>query len=365
MKKSLLFLFVLVLGNFLLSDYATGVKLFKEGKYEEALLRFEELMKEQPDQWQSFYYGGLCYQRLNKIDKAKEAFEKALSLQDDFTIRLPLAQIYFNEKNYEKVTCILKSESLKDIKPESKKSAFKLLSTSYYLLGKYREAIPFYKEYLILDSDPTVKYYLGLCLYRTDSFDEAAKILEEAVKADPEYLDAYSLLASVYLELISSNPSKKDLYLEGAERIGVKLVSLSDEYSYLLAKIYMMNGKYSQAMDYFEKATKQKDNKTQSCYAYYYLGFVKAKLENFNGALAAFDSAEKCLQDEAALKKIYCQKGLIFHSQSNFQKAIELYEKGNCSKDLIEQAKAGRQATEAIQRMKELIEQLQDLTKMK
>lgn len=364
MKKYYIFFIFFIFTKLVFTDYATGVKLFNEKKYEEALLRFEELMEEQPDQWQSFYYAGLCYQKLNKIDKAKESFEKGLSLKDDLNIRLPLSQIYFNEKNYEKVIEVLKIESFKDAKTEIKKSAYKLISTSYYLLEKYKDAIPYYKEYLLLDSDPTIKYYLGVCLYKNKSFEEAAQILEEAIKIDPQYLDAYSLLASVYLELINLNPSKKEFYLGNAENIGQKLVGLSSDYSYLLAKIYMMNGKYSQALDYFESATKQKD-KTQVCYAYYYIGFLKAKLENFKGALAAFEHAEKCLKDEVALKKIYCQKGLIYHNQSHFQRAIELYEKGNCPKDLIDQAKAGKQASESFRKMQELIEQLQDLTKMK
>lgn len=360
--KKILFLISVLFSFYLFADYATGVKLYNEGKYEEAILRFEELMREQPDWWQAFYYAGLCYQKLNKVDKAKEAFEKGLALNNDLNIRLPLSQIYFNEKNYEKVIEILKTDNLKEAKVEIKKPAYKLLATSYYILGKYKDAIPFYKEYLILDSDTNIKYYLGLCLYKTDSFEEAGKILEEVVLANPDYLDAYSLLSSIYLELSAADPSKREFYLEKAEKIGEKLVNLSEEYSYLLAKIYMMKGKYSQSSIYFENATKQKD-KTQSCYAHYYLGFVRAKLENFKGALSAFDSAEKCLKDEAAMKRIYCQKGLIFHSQSNFQKAIELYEKGDCSKDLIEKAKQGQIATESMKRMEELIKQLQDLTK--
>lgn len=364
MKKHLAFFIFFIVSKLIFSDYATGVKLFNEGKYEEALLRFEELMREQPNQWQSFYYAGLCYQKLNKIDKAKEAFEKGLSLKDELSIRLPLSQIYFSEKNYEKVLEVLKIESLKDAKTEVKKSAYKLISTSYYLLGKYKEAVPFYKEYLLLDSDPTIKYYLGFCLYKTESFEESAQILEEVIKIDPQYLEAGTLLASVYLELVNLNPSKKEFYLKNAENIGQKLVGFSGEYSYLLAKIYMMNGKYSQALEYFESATKQKD-KTQVCYSYYYIGFLKAKLENFKGALSAFELAEKCLNDEAALKKIYCQKGLIYHNQSDFQRAIELYEKGGCPKDLLDQAKAGKQASDSLRRMKDLIEQLQDLTKMK
>lgn len=364
MKKYLVFFAFFIFTKLVLADYATGVKLFNEGKYDEALLRFEELMKEKPDQWQSFYYAGLCYQKLNKIDKAKEAFERGLALKDDFNIRLPLSQIYFSEKNYEKVIEVLKMEGLTDLKIEIKKSVYKLLSTSYYLLGKYKEAIPFYKEYLLLDSDPTIKYYLGLCLYKTQSFEESAQILEEAIKIDPQYLDANTLLATVYLELVNSNPSNKEIYLKNAENIGQKLVGISDEYSYLLAKIYMMSGKLSQALEYFENATKQKD-KTQACYSYYYIGFLRAKLENFKGALSSFDLAEKCLKDEAALKKIYCQKGLIYHNQSDFQRAIELYEKGNCPKDLIDQAMAGKQASESIKKMQQLFEQLQDLTKMK
>lgn len=363
MKKIFLFLMILT-SPMIFADYATGVKLYNEGKYEEALLRFEELMREQPDQWQSFYYGGLCYQKLNKIDKAKEAFEKALKLEDNLSIRLPLSQIYFNEKNYESVIKTLKTDSLKDAKPEIKKPAYKMLATSYYALGKYQEAIPFYKEYLILDSDPSIKYYLGRCLYKTGNSEESAGILEEAIKADPEYLDALSLLATVYLDLVSAKPQKKEFYLEASEKIAQKLVNLSEEYSFLLAKIYMMNGKYQQANTYFEKATNQK-NKDQSCYAFYYLGFIRAKLENFKGALSAFDSAEKCLKDENALRKIFCQKGLIYHSQSDFQRAIELYERGNCSKDLIEQAKAGKQASESLKKMQELIEQLQNLIQMK
>ncbi len=217
---------------------------------------------------------------------------------------------------------------------------------------------------MILDSDPSIKYYLALCLYKTGGLDEASILLEEIIKANPEKNDALSLLASIYLDLSISKPEKKEYYLTQSERIGEKLLKLSEENSYLLAKIKMMLGKYSEASIYFEKASSQKD-KTQSCYALYYLGFVKAKMENYKGALNSFDLAEKCLKDENALKKIYCQKGLIFHSQSEFKKAIELYKKGSCPEDLIKKAEEGQTATETLQRMQQLLEQLQDLTKMK
>ncbi len=363
-KMKILFAIFLSFSLSLFSDYQTGVKLYNEGKYEDALLRFEELIKEKPDQWQSFYFAALCYQKLNKIEKAKECFEKALKLNDDIIIRLPLAQIYFNEKNYEKVNEILTLEAIQRAKPEQRKSGFKLLATNNYLQGKYKEAIPLFKEYLILDSDPSIKYYLAICLYKTDDLEEASVFLEEIVKANPENNDALSLLASIYLEFSSSKSERKEYYLTQAEKIGEKLLKISEENSYLLAKIKMMLGKYSEASTYFERATYQKD-KTQNCYALYYLGFIKAKMENYKGAINSFDLAEKCLKDENALKKIYCQKGLIFHSQSDFKKAIELYKKGSCPEDLIKKAEEGQIATETLQRMQQLLEQLQDLTKMK
>lgn len=358
------FLILILISILAFPDFRTGVKLFNEGKYEEALLRFEELMREQPDQWQSFYFAGLCYQKLGKIDKAKEAFEAGLKLTEDLIIKLPLAQIYFSEKNYEKVIEILKNTNLEGIENELKKSHYKILATSLYILGRYEEAIPHYKEYLALEGDPTMKYRAGYCLYKTGNHKEAAQLLEEAIKSNPEDRDALSLLSTIYLELSSAEPEKKDFYLNEAEKTGLKLLKISLEYNYLLAKIYMMEGKYKEASFYFEEATKQKES-VQSCYAHYYLGFIKAKLENLKGALSSFDSAEKCLKDEAALKRIYCQKGLIYHSQSDFKKAIEFYKKGNCSKDLIEEAEKGQTVTEAIKRMQELLDQLQDITKMK
>ncbi len=58
-----------------------GFVLYKQGKYEEAIKQFEKAMGISPDNATIHNHLGDCYVKINKTDKAKEQYLKALELK--------------------------------------------------------------------------------------------------------------------------------------------------------------------------------------------------------------------------------------------------------------------------------------------
>jgi len=59
--------------------------------------------------------------------------------------------------------------------------------------------------------DVYANYYMGLLHARDGDFEQAAQVLEVAVKEDPDFLDARQKLAVSYLKLGRIEESKREL----------------------------------------------------------------------------------------------------------------------------------------------------------
>ena len=76
------------------------------------------------------------------------------------------------------------------------------LGLSYYYLGRYDEAIPWFQKKI--EDDPGVyNTYLNLayCYLKKKDNEQAIKALKKVVELNPEYCTAYSTIASTYLSL--------------------------------------------------------------------------------------------------------------------------------------------------------------------
>ncbi|PKF63443.1 hypothetical protein CW745_00930 [Psychromonas sp. psych-6C06] len=81
------------------NDFDRGAALYKNKQYQEALEAFTEAASRAPDHAEVFYNQGNSYAQLQELDKAIDAYDKALAINPDFTQAEQNKQIVEQLKN--------------------------------------------------------------------------------------------------------------------------------------------------------------------------------------------------------------------------------------------------------------------------
>jgi len=145
--------------------------------YQLASEMYSKLLKAGVETYSVYYSLGVCYEQLNKMDKAKEALNKAVALSDS----TKAGALYYlgyvdNElKLYNEATpCFLKAIHLYEPDPSVMYISYSGLAESYYQKHDYKQASYAFKEALEQNPDAlTAYYYLGVCYEQMDDRQNA------------------------------------------------------------------------------------------------------------------------------------------------------------------------------------------------
>lgn len=66
--------------------YSDGISLIDDGKFHEALIYFERLRNNNPEEWTNYYFLGLIYSNLEKYPEAERNLFRALNLSGESKI---------------------------------------------------------------------------------------------------------------------------------------------------------------------------------------------------------------------------------------------------------------------------------------
>lgn len=123
------------------------------------------------------------------------------------------------------------------------------LGYAYLQKGNFKDAGEYFKRAAAQDSkDPRVHYYSAMLMTRDGSLNrheelpEVTRELETAISLDPNFADAYTLLAFAAAQ--SGEPSKALADMQKA----VSLSPRNDEYRFDLAQMYLSNQKFDEAI---------------------------------------------------------------------------------------------------------------------
>jgi tetratricopeptide (TPR) repeat protein len=148
-----------------------GVKLGNEGKYDEAIAKFNEVIASLPKCTECYANIGEFYSRKKEYDQAEAAYKKALEINPSFA------------------------------------PAYSGLATLYNQQKKFKEA----QEMSALATKNTTEgggtvsaetlFNQGAIAWNSNNFKEAEEKFAAAVKTKPEYADAHFMLGKVYINL--------------------------------------------------------------------------------------------------------------------------------------------------------------------
>jgi len=154
------------------TTFAEGATLTNEGKYDEAIAKFNAVIVEIPKCSDCYNNLGAIYSRKQEWDKAEEAFKKVIELAPD---------------NVE---------------------AYNGLATVYNAQKKFKEAQAMSAEANKRLSAPggaggnvSALYNASVISWNSNDFAKAHELLEQAVKLDPAHADSHFMLGRVLINL--------------------------------------------------------------------------------------------------------------------------------------------------------------------
>src|SRR6058998_3804385 len=150
-----------------------------------AIHEFEEIIRIDPTERQSFLMLGRLYQIKGERDKAADIYKKFLGVEpgseDGVTA---LAKLHMDAGNDKEAVELL--ENFVKQRPDSD-SAFQTLGEAYSDMQEYAKAAEAYRRAIELDSDNVeIKKAEAQALYLANDIDNAAKKYEDLIKTEPE-----------------------------------------------------------------------------------------------------------------------------------------------------------------------------------
>jgi tetratricopeptide (TPR) repeat protein len=149
--------------------FADGVALTNEGKHDDAIAKFNEVIAAVPNCAECYANIGTVYGMAKKYPEAETAYKKAIELKADFADAYNgLANVYNAEKKF-------------DLAAEASKKAMELIGTP--TAGAAPGAAP-------AAATPSQVFNQGVILWNAGKIPEAKAQFEAAVQADPNMADA-------------------------------------------------------------------------------------------------------------------------------------------------------------------------------
>lgn len=176
------------------NDFIEGIKLFQEGRYEEALELFLKVVERFPDHVETFYNLGVTYIRLDKIEPAIKALEKAVQIKPG-TVEpyIALGECYLTRGQIDKAVSVLDQAVSVDF--DNPETYFRL-GLLYYKADKTENALRSFKKAIELDPEFSEAFYqAGLTTIKEGKIEEAVEYFETFLDLDPEAPEAEQVRA--------------------------------------------------------------------------------------------------------------------------------------------------------------------------
>ena len=235
---------------------AEGLRLFAQGRCEQAAPLLEKASAAAPDQPELARALGLCYLRLQNGHAARGAFARLFSVPAD------------SAKAHLLAAKMMMSESQEQMAEPELKAVLKMqpdLPEAHFLMGElfiYRGEIDsgvaeLQKEISINPGLAAAHYRLGDALTRKQQWEQAVAPLERAIWLNPDFSSPYILLGKTYHRLGRLN------FAEGMLKKALSMDPNNAGAHYLLASVYREMGRQEQARQEVEAFTRLTEAKAK------------------------------------------------------------------------------------------------------
>lgn len=257
-----------------------GAKVMEEGRYEEALAIFKEVISEEPTNALARHLLGMAYYQREDYKSAQEEFLEAIKLNPNLSdAHHNLGNIYLQDGKLEEAAACY--EKAIELDPRAGEY-YIALGQIYARMGKMEQARSAYEKAIGFGySSPQLFLAHGITLMQLGRFEEARKNFEGAIAIDPNNTGAFNeygnLLAKIgdlqgaaakYRQAISIDPNHAQSH-HNLARILIKTQKEGEairelllcaekepghaETHYLLGELFFRNGEKEKAREHLAK----------------------------------------------------------------------------------------------------------------
>jgi len=183
--------------------------LLSIGKFEDAKIVFEEILKIQPNHYKAITNIGAIYLNSNKLIKAEEKFKEAIKIKPDFDVA------YYNlgitQKKLDRLDCAKESFEKAISFKKNYVEAHTNLGTIFLKLSKINEAESCFKKAIEFKPEFEIAYYnLGITLKKLQKFEDAEASYSKAIAMNSGYKAALLNRGQILFEKCEFKLSLKD-----------------------------------------------------------------------------------------------------------------------------------------------------------
>ncbi|AUP78295.1 tetratricopeptide repeat protein [Flavivirga eckloniae] len=308
-------------------NFNNGYSAFSTKQYKEAKKYLTRVESSQEYGSQAKYYIGFMAYQGDDYDKANEYFDQ-VSDQERYKEKLSYYQADLNFKlgNFEKAIKLAK-ERLDDSDEDEVSELSKIIGESYFNLKKYKEAIPYLKEYKGKKGkwNNTDFYQLGYAHYKQKDYENAISEFNKIVDGNNSISqNAYYHLGESYINL-----GKKQEALNAfryASQMNFDLKIQEDAWLNYAKISYEIGNPYQSAPQvlagYLEKypdTSYREEIETLLIDSY-----ITSK--NYKEALKLLEG-KKSFENKVAYQKVAFYRGLELYNDNNYLEARSLFDK--------------------------------------
>ena len=314
-----------------------GTLLAQSGKLEKAKQFFQKAIKINPNSSNVNYNLGLAFKELGEYKKAVSHYEKAIKIKPEYFIaHNNLGIIFYKLGEFQKAKSCY--ERAIQINPDFVNGHFGL-GNVLEELGEYQKAIDCYKKAIQIQPNHVEAYNnLALVFKGLGEYQKAIACYEDAIKCQSENLVSIYLLSELKKEVLDLNLKKKIINIINKENCTKKNYAYGN---FLLSKYELEISNYEKEFSYLLKTHFHYLDLRRSFFnkeVDYWLNRLPKEKELVN-----FKKSSKSFQEDNKIKPIFivgiprCGSTLVEKVIASSTKYIPIGEETNIFRDFVKQ----------------------------
>lgn len=308
-------------------DWERAISLYKQGRYDEAIREFEQVLTDQPDHADSLKYIGLAWLKLQEPARAIAPLQATLDLKrrdgrNDIELYLALGQSLLSLNRYDEALPHL--ETLVRLQPGVSATHY-LLGVAYANLNRPEDSEGAMRRTLQLNPrNLDAIIYLATRQIQSGGYREALLLVRRGLATAPQSPDLLRLFAEANLGVGIAERDERmaasslNDAISAAQRLaGIREDVTSTE---LLGRALLAARRYQPAERALTRAFEMSTNPTAAlCFN---LGFALARARSWNRAIEKLEQADRLAPDN--LNTLY-YLGYVNENLRRYQPALEAY----------------------------------------
>ncbi len=305
------------------------VALVQKARYQEAVTQWGDLRDPQSEMDEmASYFAGYASFKLERYAKVPDYLIPVTgSKQYGISASLLLAQLFFSQKEYDKV--ILATQPSADKKDQKQRESFALVTAqAFFMKHNYEKAWPYFKIYLEKTAKPgnIESFQAGFSAWKNNQFKEAITLLNKPVaKQDSLAQMAAYVSAECHLSLQEKDKAQKAFELSSGFSYNKAIRELS---AFNSAKLLQELGLQAQALSGLQQFLQLFPKSKMGDEVRNMIGKLLLSSRNFRQAAEVLDSVEdKTVENRKVFQQVTFYRGVELFNENDYSQALSFFKK--------------------------------------